>query len=608
MKKTQPVTTGETSTRFNNVERREWWLWSTAVLITLMLTMGLVSFLFPHASPGSHEFDGMEVVTIVRGLVGLILLFDVYVVFQQLQIHRIRRRLLDHEEMFRLITENAADMIAVVSAEGQRLYNSPSYYKVLGYTAEDLIASSGFEQIHPEDQPRVRQASEEARTHGVGRRIEYRVRHKDGNWRNLESTASAIRNAAGEVDKLVIVNRDITDRKRLEEQFRQSQKMEAVGRLSGGIAHDFNNLLGVMIGFCEILQEQVMQDPVLSDSVSEILKAGKKAAALTRQLLAFSRQQVLEPTVLELNRTISEIEKMLNRIIGEDIELATTLDSTLRRVKADEGQIEQVILNLAVNARDAMPDGGKLLIETKNIQIDERFAASFPYPVKAGAYVLLSVSDSGMGMDSTTQAHMFEPFFTTKEKGKGTGLGLATVYGIVKQSGGYIDVASELGRGTTFKIYLPRVDQEATPQIRKTQDRQFTGTGKTLLIVEDEESLLKATCRLLEGFGYNLLQATCGADALRISEHYSHKIDLILADVVMPGMSGPELIEQLKEKRPDIKVVYMSGYTGQAVGRSEVFSPNAPFLLKPFSRADLGKKLSAALDGEEIENPPLLHA
>jgi PAS domain S-box-containing protein len=536
------------------------------------------------------------------------LLFDVYVVFQQLQIHRIRRRLLDHEEMFRLITENAADMIAVVSADGQRLYNSPSYYKVLGYTAEDLIASSAFEQIHPEDQQRVRQASEEARTRGVGRRIEYRVRHKDGSWRNLESTASTIRNAAGKVDKLVIVNRDITDRKRLEEQFRQSQKMEAVGRLSGGIAHDFNNLLGVMIGFCEILQEQVMQDPVLSDSVSEILKAGNKAAALTRQLLAFSRQQVLEPTVLELNRTISEIEKMLNRIIGEDIELATTLDSTLRRVKADEGQIEQVILNLAVNARDAMPDGGKLLIETKNIQIDERFAASFPYPVKAGAYVLLSVSDSGMGMDSTTQAHMFEPFFTTKEKGKGTGLGLATVYGIVKQSGGYIDVASELGRGTTFKIYLPRVDQEATPQIRKTQDRQFTGTGKTLLIVEDEESLLKATCRLLEGFGYNLLQATCGADALRISEHYSHKIDLILADVVMPGMSGPELIEQLKEKRPDIKVVYMSGYTGQAVGRSEVFSPNAPFLLKPFSRADLGKKLSAALDGEEIENPPLLHA
>ena len=605
---TQPVTTGETSTRFNNVERREWWLWSTAVLITLMLTMGLVSFLFPHASPGSHEFDGMEVVTIVRGLVGLILLFDVYVVFQQLQIHRIRRRLLDHEEMFRLITENAADMIAVVSAEGQRLYNSPSYYKVLGYTAEDLIASSAFEQIHPEDQQRVRQASEEARTRGVGRRIEYRVRHKDGSWRNLESTASTIRNAAGEVDKLVIVNRDITDRKRLEEQFRQSQKMEAVGRLSGGIAHDFNNLLGVMIGFCEILQEQVMQDPVLSDSVSEILKAGKKAAALTRQLLAFSRQQVLEPTVLELNRTISEIEKMLNRIIGEDIELATTLDSTLRRVKADEGQIEQVILNLAVNARDAMPDGGKLLIETKNIQIDERFAASFPYPVKAGAYVLLSVSDSGMGMDSTTQAHMFEPFFTTKEKGKGTGLGLATVYGIVKQSGGYIDVASELGRGTTFKIYLPRVDQEATPQIRKTQGRQLTGAGKTLLIVEDEESLLKATCRLLEGFGYNLLQATCGADALRISEYHLHEIDLVLADVVMPGMSGPELIEQLKEKRPDIKVVYMSGYTGQSVGRSEVFSPNTPFLLKPFSRADLGKKLSAALGGEEIENPPLLHA
>jgi CheY-like chemotaxis protein len=372
--------------------------------------------------------------------------------------------------------------------------------------------------------------------------------------------------------------------------------MEAVGRLSGGIAHDFNNLLGVIIGFGEILQEQVADDVTARESILEILKAGEKAASLTRQLLAFSRQQVLEPTVLELNRTITETEKMLKRIIGEDVTLDTELAPDLGRVKADQGQIEQVILNLAVNARDAMPEGGKLVIGTRNIEIDAAHAQRYPYPVKPGPYVMLSVIDTGTGMDSTTQAHMFEPFFTTKEKGKGTGLGLATVYGIVKQSGGYIDVASEVGRGTAFRIYLPRVDEEAVPQVKTPEPATAHLAHKTLLVVEDEDSLLKATCRLLDPLGYKLLRASSGAEALRISGETPGAIDLVLADVVMPGLSGPDMVDQLKAERPDIKVVFMSGYTGQSVGRSESIFSKAPFLSKPFSRSDLEKKLQEALE------------
>jgi len=582
---------------FASTEHREWWLWSTAVLIILILTAGLMSFFLPHSQFGkTAQFLG-----VVRGLVALVLLFDLYVIYQNLQIHRIRCQLLDQEKLFRLISENAADMIALVGADGTRLYNSPSYSRVLGYSEDELKGSSGFERIHPEDRARVQEAAGETLRTGCGRQIEYRMRHKDGSWRTLESTASAIADSRGQVTQLVIVNRDITDRKRLEEQFRQSQKMEAIGRLSGGIAHDFNNLLGVIIGFAEVLEAQVAKDPNLSDCVAEILKAGKQAGNLTRQLLAFSRQQVLEPTVLDLNRIIAEIEKMLKRIIGEDIELTTNLDANIGRIKADEGQIEQILLNLAVNARDAMPQGGKLVIETKTVDIDAQSTSGFGYPVKPGSYVMFSVADNGIGMDQATQSRVFEPFFTTKEKGKGTGLGLATVYGIVKQSGGYIDLTTEPGKGTGFRVYLPKVESEMTEETPKAEAaKPASSLGKTVLVVEDEPSMLKAACYLLEPFEFSVIPAGGPKEALEISQQYPGKIDLVITDVVMPEMSGPEMVEVLKKARPESKVLFVSGYTGQAAGRSEAMFAEASFLMKPFTRLQLEKKLNEVLQGEPV--------
>jgi two-component system cell cycle sensor histidine kinase/response regulator CckA len=548
----------------------------------------------------------MRIVGAVRGLICLVLLFDVYVVYQQLQICRIRRQLVNREELFRLISENAADMIALVDANGKRLYNSPAYASVLGYSVDELEDTTGFEQIHPEDQERVQEAARNTLQAGVGRRIEYRVRHKDASWRVLESTANAILDGDGKVEKLVIVNRDITDRRRLEDQFRQAQKMEAVGRLSGGIAHDFNNLLGVIIGYGEILQEQLGSTEPFADSIQEILKAGTRASALTRQLLAFSRQQVLEPKVLELNACISETEKMLKRIIGEDIELSTVLDPRLGRVKADQGQIEQVLLNLCVNARDAMPAGGKLTIATQNFEMDPAAVRSYSYPVKLGAYILLTVTDSGTGMDSTTQTHIFEPFFSTKEKGKGTGLGLSTVYGIVKQSGGYIDVSSEPGHGAAFKIYLPRVDDEVAPDARRAKSTPSIQRHETILVVEDEASLRKLTRSLLQPLGYTVLDASDGTEALKISQDCEGEIHLLLTDIVMPGMNGRDLAEQLTAQRPSMRVVYMSGYAGQSIGCAEVFSPNTLFLSKPFTREELGAKLREAL-GRELVRLQLLN-
>jgi two-component system, cell cycle sensor histidine kinase and response regulator CckA len=585
--------------RFRNVERREWWLWSSAVVITLVLTIGLVSFLvsIPHMR---IEAEGMRIVGAVRGLICLVLLFDVYVVYQQLQICRIRRQLVNREELFRLISENAADMIALVDANGKRLYNSPAYASVLGYGVDELEDTTGLEQIHPEDQARVQEAARNTLQAGVGRRIEYRVRHKDRSWRVLESTTNAILDGNGKVEKLVIVNRDITDRRRLEDQFRQAQKMEAVGRLSGGIAHDFNNLLGVIIGYGEILQEQLGSTEPYADSIQEILKAGTRASSLTRQLLAFSRQQVLEPKVLELNACISETEKMVKRIIGEDIELSTVLDPGLGRVKADQGQIEQVLLNLCVNARDAMPTGGKLTLATQNFEMDEAAIRSYSYPVKRGAYILLTVTDSGTGMDSTTQTHIFEPFFSTKEKGKGTGLGLSTVYGIVKQSGGYIDVSSEPGHGAAFKIYLPRVDDEVALDVGRAKSIPSIQRHETILLVEDEASLRKLTRSPLQAVGYTVLDASDGTEALKISHDYAGEIHLLLTDIVMPGMNGRDLAEQITAQRPSMRVVYMSGYAGQSIGCAEVFSPNTWFLSKPFTREELGAKLREALGREPV--------
>ena len=571
------------------IDRQQWLLWASAVIVTLLLTVGIVSFVIPALIQAGGDFESLHLALSVRGLVGLVLLFDIYAIYQQLQIHRIRKELGQREELFRLISENAADMIAVVDADGRRLYNSPAYERILGYTAEELNATSPFEQIHPEDVQKVQEAASEARNGGVARSIEYRMRHKNGSWRVLESTASTVRNDNGDVDKLVIVNRDISERKHLEEQFRQAQKMEAVGRLSGGIAHDFNNLLGIIIGYAEALQEQLQPGDALRASADEIFSAGTRAASLTQQLLAFSRQQVLDPTVLDLNAVVSNMNTLLRRVIGEDIELTTALDWDLGRVKADHSQLDQVILNLAVNARDAMPKGGKLMIKTETVVLDAEFERQHSYPVKRGRYVCLTVTDTGVGMNAETKAKAFEPFFTTKERGKGTGLGLSTVYGVVKQSGGYIDVESAPGEGTSFQIYLPQTEEGVTTEKLQAESTPPKAL-QTILLAEDEDSLRALTRNTLQGRGYTVLEAKNGAEALKIGRKYVGGIDLLLTDVVMPEMGGHELAQQLIRERPGIKVVYISGYTGQLPGMKTFF------LMKPFTRDALTQKIREALE------------
>jgi len=589
--------TGETlRERMRVIERRDWWLWICAVFTTLLLTAGIVSFGFPSLHIRYSEVSTVPLNDIIMGLVGMVLLFDIYTIYQHFQIQLFRTQLIEQEELFRLITENAADMIAVVDANGRRLYNSPSYEKILGYSVQELTSTASSEQIHPEDREKVLKAAADAQRTGVGTSLEYRMRHKDGSWRTLESRASAVLKS-GRVERLVVVNRDVTERKRLEEQFRQSQKMEAIGRLSGGVAHDFNNLLGVIIGYGEVLQEGTTTENPMRPCIDEMLKAGHRAAGLTRQLLAFSRQQVMDPRILDLNLVVKDMEKMLKRLIGEDIHLVTRLDGSLARIKADPGQVEQVLMNLAVNARDAMPKGGELVIETSNYYVDESFTRRYPYPMQIGHYILLTVSDTGVGMDAATRSRVFEPFFTTKEKGKGTGLGLSMVYGVVKQSGGYIDVHSEPGMGAAFKILLPVAD-EAVRQLKQSKAPSSILKGnETILLVEDESSLRKLTRRLLESAGYTVLEAESGMEALDVSRQHHGAIHLMLTDVVMPVMSGRVLADELLKDRPDTHVVFMSGYTGQMVGQHGVLAEGSFYLPKPFTREALTNKVREALDG-----------
>jgi two-component system, cell cycle sensor histidine kinase and response regulator CckA len=609
LKTSRPTDAQSIKAGLRRVERRQWWLSFSGVLVTLLLTLGIVSLSLTIYILQRQLWDALNIHLAMRGLVGMVFLFVVYVVYQQLQIHRFRLHLLAQEELFSLIGENAADMIAVVTVHGERLYNSPSYEKLLGYTPEDLEKTSAYEQIHPDDQPAVKLAADEAKKTGIGRRVEYRIRHKSGEWRVLESTASAVRNSHGEVEKLVIVNRDITERRQLEQQLLLSQRLEAVGKLSGGIAHDFNNILGVIIGYSEALQQMMSADDPMREAVDEIEKAGQRAAALTQQLLAFSRKQVLEPKILNLNSIVADVEKMLRRLIGEDVDLEIISSPNLERIKADRGQIEQVILNLAVNARDAMPRGGKLKIETMNADLDESDARRNRYVVP-GQYAMLQVSDTGTGMSAEVQSHIFEPFYTTKEQGKGTGLGLATVYGVVKQSGGYIWLESEIGKGSKFQVYLPRAEG-AEPEAVRSEPLFTSRVSATILVVEDEPSLRKLACKILKESGYKVLEAEDGTKALEVAGKFDSEIHLLLTDVVMRGMNGRELADNLSPKRPGMKVLYMSGYTDGAVATHGVLESGIVILRKPFSRAQLlqhvGEVLSQ-LTGEGVTEENVEHS
>jgi len=416
----------------------------------------------------------------------------------------------------------------------------------------------------------------------------------------MQQEADFLTSVADTLAGIIIRRKMEQERGRLEEQLKLVQRLEAVGRLAGGVAHDFNNLLSVIISYAGFAADALREsDPVHADIV-EIQNAGQRAAALTRQLLAFSRKQLLEPEVLSINKVVTGIEIMLRRLLGEDIDIEVHRADELGSVLADPGQIEQVIMNLAVNARDAMPQGGKLTIETINAELDEGYAEQH-VAVKPGRFVMLSVTDTGSGMDAETRAHIFEPFFTTKEKGKGTGLGLSTVYGIVKQSGGNIWVYSEPGRGTTFKVYLPRVDAPAADIKRRPVSMMATGS-ETVLIVEDEEAVRRLADRILRSAGYKVLTAAGGGEALLLCEKHDGAIDLLLTDVVMPQMSGRELAERLAKTSPKLKVLYMSGYTDNAIVHHGVLDPGTRFIGKPFAAAELTRKVREVLDEGKVVN------
>jgi two-component system, cell cycle sensor histidine kinase and response regulator CckA len=404
----------------------------------------------------------------------------------------------------------------------------------------------------------------------------------------------ALRASDGKAYGAICMALDVSDRKKLEAQLRQAQKMEAVGRLAGGIAHDFNNLLMVIQGYAELLIDRSKPGDAFRRNAEQIQEASQRAASLTRQLLAFSRKQMLAPSVLSIQSVVADMEKILRRLIGEDIELVSANAPDLWRIKADRSQIEQVILNLAVNARDAMPRGGKLTIETENVEFDNS-QARLPVILTPGRYVMLAVTDNGSGMDSETQAHIFEPFFTTKEKGKGTGLGLATVYGIVKQSGGYIWVYSEPGQGTTFKVYLPRVEENLTPQEVRAESRNIPRGTETILLVEDEQGVRDLAREYLEIGGYKVLVAENGPAAVKILSEHKGAIDLVMTDVVMPGLSGSELTKRIEAVRPGIRIMYMSGYTDQAIIHHGILGPDIVLLQKPFTLSALAHKLRDAL-------------
>jgi len=461
-----------------------------------------------------------------------------------------------------------------------------------GYSREEFLALH-IEDLRPaEDVPALHRhlATMPAGFHSAGM---WRHRKKDGTIIEVETGGHGIQ-FSGRPAELVVIH-DVTERKRLEEQFRQAQKMDAVGRLAAGIAHDFNNLLTAILGTTELMLEDLPSEGAEREGLLDIRSAAERAAVLTRQLLTFSRQQVVSPQLLRLNELVSDLGKLLRRLLGEDVAIRTTLAPDCGSVKADQGQLEQVIVNLAVNARDAMPNGGRLALETRNVDLDGDYPTE-RVTIPAGRYVMLAVTDSGTGMDVQTKARIFEPFFTTKPVGKGTGLGLATVYGVVQQSGGHIWLYSELGHGTSFKIYLPRVDAvQPTPVAEERLAAARDGT-ETVLVAEDEDAVRHIIAKALEARGYRVLTARDGVEALALAGRHAGQIDLLVSDVVMPDMNGRELSRQLTEARPTVKTLYLSGYTDDAMLHRGVLQEGVPFLQKPFSLDALACKVREVIE------------
>ncbi|PYP00978.1 MAG: hybrid sensor histidine kinase/response regulator [Gemmatimonadetes bacterium] len=501
----------------------------------------------------------------------------------------------ESEERYRTLVEGVRDVIFALSPEGTITSLNPAFETITGSRREDWVGRPFENLVHPEDLPFALELLGRVVRGDLRAVSQFRVATAKGDYRMGEFSATPPL-LEGRLIGILGIGRDVTERVQLEQQLRQAQKMEAVGRLAGGIAHDFNNILTAITGYADLLLEDLRPSDSRHQDVAEIRKAADRAAGLTRQLLAFSRQQVLQPSVIDVRTLVGDLEKMLGRLLGEDVELSTRLAPDTGRVKADPGQLEQVLMNLAVNARDAMPQGGKLTLETSNVDLSEGYAADH-YPARPGPYVMIAVTDSGTGMSEETQAHMFEPFFTTKEKGKGTGLGLATVYGIIKQSGGFIWVYSELGHGTTFKLYLPRVDESADLSRGPAPARSPAARGsETVLLAEDEAPVRAVARQVLERHGYTVLEAPTAEAALDIAARYSGTIHLLLTDVIMPGLSGRELATRLADLRPEARVIFMSGYTDDAVTRHGVLEPGLAYLQKPFTPDTLGRKVREVLD------------
>lgn len=500
------------------------------------------------------------------------------------------------EARFRALIQNSQDIIFVVAADGTATYASPSIQRVLGYDPEALIGTSLYSRVHPDERARLEEIFRNTDPDpNSDNRHEFRILDASGTWRNMETVANNLVNDP-QVGGVVFNTRDVTERKLLEQQLQQAQKMEAVGRLAGGVAHDFNNMLAVINGYSEILLMRLTADDAARTMLTEIRNAAERAAGLTRQLLAFSRQQVIEPTLLDLRQVVLNFDGMLRRLIGEDIEVVIVTGADPCFVRADPSQVEQVILNLAVNARDAMPQGGQLTLEVRVMELDQEYARHH-LGLKAGRYVMLAISDTGCGMDAETQARIFEPFYTTKERGKGTGLGLATVYGIVKQSGGDIWIYSEPNQGTTFKVYVPEAVEAPQTAVATPQFEHPTNGSETILLAEDEQLVRQLAQTVLTQAGYTVLAAATGEEALKLAGEHDGPIHLLLTDVVMPGISGRELAERLLAGCPEAQVLYMSGYTDDAVVRHGILHEGVAFIQKPFTPAVLLRKLREVLGG-----------
>ncbi|MBI4715745.1 MAG: PAS domain-containing protein [Nitrospirae bacterium] len=482
---------------------------------------------------------------------------------------------------------------------GNGLWWSDEIYRIFGLTPREFGATydAFLNSVHPEDRESVTRAVNEALQDRKDYGIDHRIVRPDGTERIVHERGEVTCDEAGKPVRMIGTVQDITEIRRMETQLRQVQKMEAVGYLAGGLAHAFNNMLTAVLGYSELLMAHLQKEPTLRRFAEQIRKAAESGAALSSQLLAFSRKQVLTPEVLDLNLILTRMDGMVRQLIGEDIELRVVLDPGVACIRADRAQIEQMVLNLVANARDAIPDGGRVTLETRNVVLAEEGDPRLHAP--PGPYVTLTVSDSGTGMDPETRAHLFEPFFTTKDVDKGTGLGLYTVYNIATQSGGRIDVESEPGQGTVFRIYFPRVEGKIVPEIAEEVTPHPPVEGReTVLVVEDDGGVREFLAEVLRMRGFAVLQAENGREALRISVRHTGTIHLVVTDVVMPQMSGPELIQQLSAWRPGIRVLYISGYTGDAFTHRKIMESGTPFLQKPFSPATLARKVREVLDAK----------